>query len=647
MPHWRVVCSLVLASASIVLSATVRSAEQTVPTSTGLILGRVVDAESGQPISGILISLGGGGAAPGPSPAGIVWRLLTDGQGRFVFRNLPKGAYTILATIGGNGFSPSGFLVSGAGNQIGAYLNGGYGQFRPGGALETIELGEGDRIPDAVIRLWKGGAIEGTVRDEAGEPLVGMVVSAVRRGSDGRLINGPTTTTDDRGAYRLGTLLPGEYVVVVPQTNVMLPAVTVEDLTAIPAGGAPSRNFGTAMLPRSMVFGGIPVGSARVLTTPLRDAATLPPVPSGGALHVYQTTFHPASTAAGHATPIAIASGQEHQGIDVELHPARAFSVAGTLVDGSGPVEQFAVYLMPVDAGGGESMLEVARTVTDGRGAFTFPLVAAGQYTVLATRRVSPLGARGAPPPAPGTLADRAGAWAMQTIAVGGRDVSDVALVLRPPPQLSGRLEFQSVSGGAVSLVERFGPQLVRVPYLFRDLIATPPATVEANGEFVVSGQPPGRYEIRIPALPPGWALQSITIGGRDVTDTLITVEEKDISGIVILFTDQPAELTGTVRGADGAPDPTASVLLFPSDRTRWPDARRIRTFRNIRVTKNGAFSLNALIPGDYLVAAVSDAHTAEWPDERLLTRLLGTASPVRIGPGQKQTVTLKTSELR
>jgi carboxypeptidase family protein len=647
MAHWRVICSLVLACASIaVLSAAHRAAEQVVPAGTGLILGRVVDAETGQPVSGVLISLGGGGA-PSPSPAGIAWRLLTDAQGRFVFRNLPQGAYSIVATVGGNGFSPSGFLVSGAGNQIGAYLNGGYGQLRPGGALETIELGEGDRIPDAVIRLWKGGAIEGTVRDEAGEPLIGMVVSAVRRTSDGRLINGPTTTTDDRGAYRLGTLLPGEYVVVVPQTNVMLPAATVDDLAAIPAGGAPSQNFGTAMLPRSMVFGGIPVGSSRVLTTSLRDVATLPPVATGGALHVYQTTFHPASTVATQATAIAIASGQERQGIDVNLQPARASSVVGTLMDGSGPVEQFAVYLMPVDAGGGESMLEVARTVTDGRGAFTFPLVAAGQYTVLATRRVPLLGARGAPPPVPRTVADQAGAWAMQTITVGARDISDLALVLRPPPQLSGRLEFQSVSGRAAPDLQRFGLLLARVPYLFRDLLGTPPATVQANGEFVISGQPPGRYEIRIPGVPPGWALQSITIAGRDVTDALITVEEKDISGIVILFTDQPAELTGTVRGADGAPDPTASVLLFPSDRTRWPDARRIRSFRNIRVAKNGAFSLSALIPGDYLVAAVSDAHTADWPDERLLTRLLGTASPVRIGSGQKQTVTLKTIELR
>jgi hypothetical protein len=400
------------------------------------------------------------------------------------------------------------------------------------------------------------------------------------------------------------------------------------------------------MIPRGMSLGGIPVGSSRVLTTPLRDAGTLPPVDAAGARHVYQTTFHPASTLAGRAAAVAVRTGEERLGIDVLLQPARAFAVTGTLVDGSGPVEQFAVYLLPVEAGDGASMLEVARTVTNGRGAFAFPLVAEGQYTVLATRRVGLPGARGAPPE-PRTLADRAGAWAMQTITVGGRDTSDVALVLRPPPQLSGRLEFQSVSGRVVSDAQRFGPQLARVPSLFRDLVAPTPATVEANGQFVVSGQPPGRYEIRIAVVPPGWALQSITIGGRDVTDAPVVVEEKDISGIVIVFTDQPAEITGTVRGSDGAPDMTASVLLFPADRAKWPDARVSRTFRSTRVAKSGAFSLSALIPGDYLVAAISDAQTGDWPDQRLLNKLLGSASSVRIGPGQKQTVTLKTIELR
>jgi hypothetical protein len=638
-----VVLLLLLATFRLAGLGAQRPAEQT---GTGLILGRVVDAETNQPISGVLINLAGGADVPGPSPAGIPWRLLNDAQGRFVFRNLPRGSYRITATAGGNGFSPSGYFITGVGHPIGAYLNGGFGQLRPGGALETIDLGEGERIPEVVIRLWRGAAIEGTVRDEAGEPLVGMAVAAVRRSTDGRLINGPTTTTDDRGVYRISALMPGEYVVVVPQTSVVLPATTVETLAALPAGAPAPDNLITAMVSRGAAQAGVAIGPSRALTTASREGTTLPPVRDGATHHAYQTTFHPAAAAASRASRVVLRAGEERRSIDVQLYPMQAFSVSGTLSDGTGPVAQFGMNLMPTDAGDGAAVLEMARTVTDGRGAFIFPLVPAGQYTVLATRRVPLLGSRGSPPPEPRTIAERVGAWAAQPITVGGRDISDVALILRPPPRLSGRVEFQSISGRPAPNLQAF--LLARVPPLFRDLLAAPPVTIASGGDFVVSAHPPGRYELRFPSVPVGWALQSVVIGGRDVTDSPILVEDKDMSGIVILLTDQSADLSGTVRATNGAPDPGASVFIFPADRTRWPDARTsVRSFRSTRVSKTGSFTLGALIPGDYLVAAVSDAFTADWPDEKWLSRLAGAATSVSISTGQKLTLSLKTADLR
>src|SRR5262245_39981272 len=110
------------------------------PAPTGLILGRVVEADSGAPLSGVAVQIGLPVVTPGPSPIAPQPVVLTDAQGRFVFRNLPKGSYTISAVVGGTGYSPSGFLVSGLGHQIGAYLNGGYGQLRPNGPTGAIEL---------------------------------------------------------------------------------------------------------------------------------------------------------------------------------------------------------------------------------------------------------------------------------------------------------------------------------------------------------------------------------------------------------------------------------------------------------------------------------------------------------------------------
>jgi len=64
----------------------------------------------------------------------------------------------------------------GLGPQVGPYLNGGYGQRRPGGLLQSLDLAVDEQIDDVVIKLWQGGTIDGRVFDEAGEPLGDVVV---------------------------------------------------------------------------------------------------------------------------------------------------------------------------------------------------------------------------------------------------------------------------------------------------------------------------------------------------------------------------------------------------------------------------------------------------------------------------------------
>src|SRR6185369_9016268 len=165
----------------------------------GFIMGRVVDATTNAPVSGVLIGLTRTSAAGSAQPPQSA---LTTAEGHFIFRDLEKGTYTLIARSGGNGYAPSGFIVTGAGMSNGPYLGGGYGQLRPEGPLQPIELAAGEMIGDAVIRLWKGAVIEGTVTDETGDPFVDVAVAAARRYSDGRLGTGPSTRTDDRGRYR-------------------------------------------------------------------------------------------------------------------------------------------------------------------------------------------------------------------------------------------------------------------------------------------------------------------------------------------------------------------------------------------------------------------------------------------------------------
>src|SRR6187402_3467174 len=120
------------------------------PPPTGLILGRVVDAASGRPVPGAIVALQHGAMImPGAPPPGPQPRALTNANGQFVFRRLPKGSFGLTVTKLG-------------------YVEGAYGRRRPGGGQTSLELAEGERNGDVVIPIWKFAAISGTVTDEAG-----------------------------------------------------------------------------------------------------------------------------------------------------------------------------------------------------------------------------------------------------------------------------------------------------------------------------------------------------------------------------------------------------------------------------------------------------------------------------------------------
>jgi hypothetical protein len=615
----------------------------------GLLVGRVVDAGTNAPLAGVVVNLIGG-------PAGARqpdWRVISDSEGRFMFRNLPAGRYEIQTSIAGrNAFSPNGFVVTGMAFPEGPYLDGGFGQRRPKGPLRAIDLADGQRIGDLVVRLWKPAGIEGRLVDEAGEPLAGQVVGVVEVGGDGRLLTGPTMQTDDRGAYRFGTLTPGTYVVFAPQTQVSMPISVGVAIADGPPDPVARQRFTTAGAP-SPLLGGLRVGGS-VLST-VSDSGlfgsgtvftnALAPVRDGDALLAYQTTFHPAATSLAEAVRLTLSAGEERSGIDVALRPARAVAVSGVVIDDRGPVPHIGIHLLPGDIDDEGSILETALTATDAQGRFVFPTVPAGRYTAVVWRTMSAPTGDPKQPAAPATrLAEQAGAWAMLPISVGGQPVDRLSVTMRPPIEVSGRVEF---SGSSPKPPAERLPALTiaRARSMFRTPGPSPGSRIDpAAGVFHVRGvSPPGRFVVGLPGLPAPWSLQSVTIAGRDVTDAAFDVSDAALTDLAITFTDRPASLGGSVSGAADV-----SILVFPADRTRWRDARvSSRTFRQTKPGTSGAFIVQNLPPGSYLAAAIDDEQSAAWPDMALLTKLAAAATPITIAPGQQAAISLKASAIR
>jgi len=604
---------------------------QTPPPATALVVGRVIDAGSGQPIGGALVTLRISAppapVVPGqrPSPNPPPRRAMTEPGGGFVFTNVPPGRHELTSTKGG-------------------YAEGGFGRKRPDGAMVSFDVTDGARVGGVTIKMWKFGAVAGIVTDEVGDPVVGVIVHALmKRFNAGRLrlVRGANATTDDRGAYRIGNLLPGDYVVAVPSTATTLPAPIVDEYFRDPEGsGLRTTFFSVTSLmsppgsPESERIGDLVLqGSSRSLSAG--------PVAADGRLAVYPTLFYPGALSSGQATVIALGSGETRGGLDIRIRAVPAVRVSGTLKGPDGPVPLQAVRLAArsvADDIGPDNTFDAAVSMTDRRGTFTFLGVPAGQYVLKATRTPRPAG-RGAPapsgPPEPAL-------WAIETVAVGTRDVA-IDVTLNLALRVSGTFVFEGSTP----------PQLARPLAVTLEAADgrgqfTSQSQPSNTTSFTASGLPGGRYLLHMPnAPPPGWIMKSATLDGKDVAESAFDVKA-DVSGVVVTFTEKFSRVSGTVRNAQGGPAADTLVLAFPADPAGWVDfGMSPRRIKNAQVDSTGAYAFSGLPDGEYLIAAVTEESVTEPRSPKMFDALSRLATHVSISNGGQVTQDLRLVVVR
>lgn len=623
----------------------------------GLVAGRVVDASTGRPIPGAIITPAGSAVVLPPTTT-VTPRVMTNANGQFVIRGLHKGAVVLTATKGG-------------------YVNATYGQRRPGGTAQPVPIEPDTRITDLELRMWKFGAIGGTIVDESGDPVVGTRVASFMRtwiAGRRRYTAGPSGVTDDRGVYRIAGLTPGEYVIAVPSTQTAVPSEVMDSFF----GGAPlsdakrmevSRELnaiGSAIAPSGSQFA-INVAGQTMTLAP----GTLAPAATANGVLVYPTLFYPAAANAAQATPVAIKSGEERSNVDLLVRPARGVRVSGTLIGPEGPAESTGVRLAPAGSDDLIDQLDTATAITNAAGQFTFPAVPAGQYVLRVLRlprppvdpdastrvSVTPGGSMtisSAPstnaPPSPPPIPKDATLIAQLQVSVGDRDVTDIIVTLAAAPRVSGRVEFdgtierpstESLTGLRITLDPADGSKLPNATLAFQT------GRPDEKGEFTTYGVPPGRYVIRVSPVPIGWFFKGAMHQGRDIADTPLELESKDVSGIVITFTDRPSIISGTVHGAEG-PDPSAIVLAYPVDSNVWSSSGALsRRMRTARAGKDGTYSLTGLAPGEYYVVAVQEDLVDEWQDPALLQALTRLARQIHVVEGERKTQDFTAAQIR
>ncbi len=240
----------------------------------------------------------------------------TDSQGNFTFDEVVPGRYMLQAERTG-------------------FLNAGYSNAR--GPVLTINPGQ--KTTDIVIKMTPQGIIGGRVVDDEKESLPGVTVSVRLYSALGQrqrveMPGGTAATTDADGAFAIGGLFPGRYVV----------SVAVPPSTASPVKSSSLQSH--------------------------QD--------------IYVTTYYPDATDLAAATPVELSAGAQVRGLEIRLQRIPVFKLSGKVVNAATGEAGSADVLNLIRQGSGAPGLS-ARSTGLKAGEFSFDGVLPGTY-ILETK---------------------------------------------------------------------------------------------------------------------------------------------------------------------------------------------------------------------------------------------------------------------
>jgi carboxypeptidase family protein len=591
---------LVMAAGAVLSAQTPARDAPANPTSgSALISGHVVTAdEPARPVRQARVLLTSAGLRRQPMA-------MTDTNGRFVFRQLPAGRFTLSV-------SKPGFI---------AYT---YGAKRAGGAGVPIVLGDGEQA-DVTATLTRGAVIAGTIRGADGEPAANVRVQVLAYDID---TNGARTLqtrtfsnsgngtlmTDDRGAYRIYGLRSGEYYVQASTST----------------SGIGGRSLSVTELDWVL----------RAIASP---SAPLTPAPPQGQSMTLAPVLYPGTSDPAAAVAINLAAGEERTGVDFTLSYTPTATLTGIIrgPDGSPPTLAQASLIRPtligsnlaLSSGGGSLFIR-----PDPEGRFTVANVVPGEYVLAARGSMD-----STPGSAPGPMAVASmPLWALMEISVSGRDINGLDVKLAAGINISGRLAFDGANTPPPTDLSKVSISLLPQG---ATSMGAPAVVAKADGTFILSGVGPGDYRLTA-SVPSGtsptspWTLRSAVVRGSDTIDRSFDVRTEDVGGVVITFTDRPTELSGALLDAAGRPAPEFFIVIFPTDRSLWaPQSRRIRS---ARPGNTGNFRITGFPPGEYYICALSDLEQNQLNTPAYLEQLVSGSFKLTFAEGEKKTQDLK-----
>ena len=322
--------SVIVALAASLLAQTSApvSSKDEPPDSSCVVSGRVVTAADGAPLKSARVAL-----EPENSRSNNHLNAATsDGEGRFLLKDVPPGRYHFFATR--QGFVDQPYLSPGAQSEI------------------VLSLKPGQKMSEVLFRMRAAAVITGRVTNEDGEAMVRVQVLALRKPTDDELdddeprsrshkqelLPASSAHTDDRGLYRIFGLEPGEYYIRV-----------VDLFQPDPGVSSVSQDFWVREY----------LGSE------------------------YAPVYYPSVTQVSQAQAISVKAGDEVQA-NVLMQRVKTVEIAGRVVGSNRPVKDTFVGL---EEPGANSYGSDRHATTDEKGNFKLKGVPPGSYVIVAYQR--------------------------------------------------------------------------------------------------------------------------------------------------------------------------------------------------------------------------------------------------------------------
>jgi carboxypeptidase family protein len=192
-----------------------------------ILRGRVLAADSGQPLRRAQVRIALGGPVAGGPPQNRA--TTTDSDGRYEFNELKPGRYTVSASKG-------------------SYIALSYGQRRPNEPGKPIEILDGQTVEKVDFALPRGAILTGRILDEFGEPAEGAQVAPMQvrtiQDRPQMISAGRVATTNDLGEFRIIGVPPGQYFLSATMRGTIAATLENDDRS----GYAPTFYPGTSSL---------------------------------------------------------------------------------------------------------------------------------------------------------------------------------------------------------------------------------------------------------------------------------------------------------------------------------------------------------------------------------------------------------------